>query len=349
MATGKSVSKKKHLLHILRFAVAATALYFAFREKPAETFRGFFSVDIWVFTAAVILYVVAQFIFVYRWRILLWSQKIHIEFWAAIRLHFLGLFYNNCLPGSVGGDVLRAWYVTKHTDKKVEAALSVFVDRAIGLGSTVVMALGAYWLIPSGQAGGQLKLSADELNIGDKIAALWPLLAVAVGVFFAGLCVVCVSQKGRRVLFQIRHKASAAFAKSMGAFKLYLCSPLTFVLAVILSLCCQSLAIIGFWLIGHNLGIEAQLKYYFMFYPLSWIIGVIPISVGGAGVMELGLKGMFGMVTTVTVDQGQTLGLAQRVIFLVTSLPGVAIHLAGRHLPGTEDLGAEIAEDSAGL
>jgi len=120
-------------------------------------------------------------------------------------------------------------------------------------------------------------------------------------------------------------------------------------LAVILSLCCQSLAIIGFWLIGHNLGIEAQLKYYFMFYPLSWIIGVIPISVGGAGVMELGLKGMFGMVTTVTVDQGQTLGLAQRVIFLVTSLPGVAIHLAGRHLPGTEDLGAEIAEDSAGL
>jgi len=66
---------------------------------------------------------------------------------------------------------------------------------------------------------------------------------------------------------------------------------------------------------------------------LSWVIGVIPISVGGAGVMELGLKGLFSQVAQVTTELGLGLGLAQRIIWLLTSIPGVIIHITGKHLP----------------
>ncbi|MCD4831827.1 MAG: flippase-like domain-containing protein [Anaerohalosphaeraceae bacterium] len=353
MVTDKSTtettkkSKKRHLSHIIRLVVALVAIYFAFRgQSLAEVRDVFLNLDISVFALAVALYIAAQFIFVCRWRVLLWAQKIHIDFWPAMKLHFLGLFYNNCLPGSVGGDLLRAWYVTKHTDKKVAAALSVFVDRAIGLACTIGMAFGAYWLIPSDETGGEFELSAGSFDLAGKISAMWPVIAVAAGVGILLLVLMCIMPKGRGLLRTVWGKGSVVLVKSFEAFKLYLRRPLAVALAVLLSLGCQGLAIIGFWLVGRNLGIEAHLKYYFMFFPMSWIIGFIPISIGGAGVMELGLKGMFARVTTVSALQGLVLGLTQRLMLLIVSVPGVVIHMTGRHLPNQERLEAEIIEET---
>lgn len=139
----------KYISYLARFFVAAAALYFAFHgENLNKIGRVLLHLNWWIFAAALGIYIVSQFIFVCRWYLLLTVQGIRIGFWPAIRLHFLGLFYNNCLPSSVGGDLLRAWYVTKHTDKKLQAAMSVFVDRIIGLTGSILMALGGYFLIP---------------------------------------------------------------------------------------------------------------------------------------------------------------------------------------------------------
>ncbi len=337
--------KKRYVSHIVRAAVALVAICFAFKgQRPAEVGKVFLNIDVSVFVTAVFLYVSAQFVFVLRWRVLLWVQKIHIDFWPTMRLHFLGLFYNNCLPGSVGGDLLRAWYVTKHTDKKVEAALSVFVDRVIGLACTVGMAFGAYWLIPSNAVGGKFGTTAAGFDLPAKIAAIWPVLAVAAVFFVIAVILVCTQPKGRALAAALCAKAFSVFVKLLEAFKLYLKRPLLVVLAVALSLCCQSMAIVGFWLVGRNLGIEASLKYYFMFFPISWIIGFIPISIGGAGVMELGIKGMFSQVTTVSELQGLVLGLTQRLMFLIASVPGAIIHMTGAHLPQAQELAAQDLE-----
>ena len=343
----KVKSKKSHLWHIVRFGVAFVALYFAFRgQSISEVGKVFSGINIWVFLLAMTLYMAGQLIFVCRWRILLWAQGIKIDYWPVVRLHFLGLFYNNCLPSSVGGDLVRAWYVTKHTDKKVAAALSVFVDRAIGLFCTVAMVFIAYLVVPSSPSGGQLEFSVGSIDIGGKIARIWPVLMgfcviilVVVAVLFAfkktrvpviGLIIVAKSKFGKLVIHLFENA------------KLYLCRPFTLLFAIFLSFLCQSMSIVGFWLIGRNLGIEADIRYYFMFFPLSWIIGIIPISIGGAGVVELGIKGMFSRVTTVTALQGLILALTQRVIFLIASLPGVVIHIFGRHLPDEEQMAAEM-------
>jgi len=133
MAQAKG-KKKKYISYILRFAVAAVALYIAFRgEDLGQVAEVLLGLKLWVLAAVLGIFFISQLIFVARWNMLLRVQSIKIGFWSAVRLHLLGLFYNNCLPTSVGGDFLRAWYVTRHTDKKLEAALSVFVDRAVGL------------------------------------------------------------------------------------------------------------------------------------------------------------------------------------------------------------------------
>ena len=332
-----SGKKNKHIGHLIRIAVAAGALYFAFRgESIKDIAKIFGNLNIFVFLAALGLYVLGQFLFVFRWLTLLRVQGISINYFAALRLHFLGLFYNNCLPGAVGGDVLRAWYVTKHTEKKVEAVLSVFVDRAIGLVCTIAMAFLSYWLIPAAGSGAELKLGADF-----HIASLAIKLLIAVGVMVmlaAGFVAIMYYNRRLRPIFLkyafiLSLKWMFWAGRVIKAVKLYCTKPFSLLFAVLLSFICQAMPIYGLYLIGRNLGIEAHIKYYYVFFPLSWIIGVIPISVGGAGVVELGLKGLFGKVAQVTASQGLILALAQRLTWLLTSIPGVIIHITGKHLP----------------
>lgn len=338
----QTVKKNKHLSHLVRIAIAALALYFAFRgESISGIIKVFSGLNILVFLTALGLYVAGQFIFVFRWLILLRVQDISIKYFSALKLHFLGLFYNNCLPGAVGGDVLRAWYVTKHTEKKIEAALSVFVDRAIGLGSTIAMIFLSYWFIPAQGGGAELEFGAD-FNLASLAVKFLIFVTAFILLAASTIAVMYYSRKLRPILlkyvFILALRWTFWFGRIIKAVKLYCCKPFTLFFAVLLSFICQAMPIYGLYLIGKDLGIEAHIKYYFVFFPLSWIIGVIPISVGGAGVMELGLKGLFSKVAQVTASQGLILALAQRLTWLLTSIPGVIIHITGKHLPKQEEI-----------
>jgi uncharacterized protein (TIRG00374 family) len=329
--------KSKHISHLIRIVVAVGALYFAFKGESARNIiRDFGNLNILIFIAAILLNIAGNLIFVFRWLILLRAQGIVLAYWPALKLHMLGLFYNNCLPGSVGGDALRAWYVTMHTEKKIEAAMSVFVDRAIGMACTIAMVFLTYWILPKGDKDTQFTLGADFSIASLSLKLLLSVLAIAVLAAIV-IAVMYFSRKLRPILFKyafiigLRWKIWSG--RVIQAILLYCSKPFTLLFAVVLTFACQSLPIYGLYLIGENLGIQANIRYYFMFFPLSWIIGIIPISVGGAGVVELGLKGLFGKVAQVTTEQGLGIALAQRLIWLLTSIPGVVIHLTGKHLP----------------
>ncbi len=329
--------KTKYLSYLIRFLVAAIALYFAFREKPRETLDTLLSVKWWIWVAALVIYIISQLIFVVRWYLLLWVQSIKIGYWPAVRLHFLGLFYNNCLPSSVGGDLLRAWYVTKHTSKKVPAVMSVFVDRAIGLTGTILMAAGSYWFIPEQGRSGGMGLP-QQGGFWDSLMAYEWTLAGAAAIFVLCLVLLLLHPKGRdlmrRGLKFVKEHGLRLWEKGRESIHIYYKSKLAILMALGLTFTCQGVFIIGIWLIGRDIGIGAHFKYYFIFFPISWVIGMLPISVGGAGITELWLKEMFIRVCQTAVGDAQALAGSQRVLWLVGSLPGVVIHLVGAHLPG---------------
>ncbi len=81
------------------------------------------------------------------------------------------------------------------------------------------------------------------------------------------------------------------------------------------------------------MGLEVPIKYYFVFFPISWVLGALPISPAGAGVLEGGIVFLFTRVPGVTVEQALVLALCQRAMFLLASLPGIVIHIMGAHLP----------------
>lgn len=337
-AAGKN---KKYLSYILRFGIAALALYFAFRGEDLTQVKGvLLGLNLWICIAAFSLFILAQFIFAFRWNLLMRVQAIKIGYWPALRLHFLGLFYNNCLPSAVGGDLLRIWYVTKHTDKKLEAGLSVFVDRAIGLGGMFIMAFFCYWFIPTDT--GQSRFAFPyKINLWEKLAHYSWILAGIIAVFVLVCGVILINEKGRtllcRALVIVARHASTILKEAKQAFRIYCRKWWAVLCALLLTFTLQGLCITAMWLIGREIGVTAHPKYYFIFFPISWLLGTLPISVGGAGIMELWLKDIFIRVCGVAGKHALVLAFAQRFLWLFGSLPGVVIHLAGAHLPGKSE------------
>jgi hypothetical protein len=262
-------------------------------------------------------------------------QSVRIGYWAAVRLHFLGLLYNNALPSSVGGDVLRAWYVTKHTDRKVEAATSVIVDRAMGVLGLFLMAVGGYWFVPSAARQEMLRRYAET----PFIKAIWMHKWVAGGILLVVIVVVLgliLTQNGRKIVHnavsRVSHRAANALSKIRQAVHIYYKKKLAIFASLLLTFGCQGVFILGLWIVGKGLDIGADIKYYFVFFPISWLLGTIPLTPGGVGVVEWSVRVMFEGAQ-VTTNYASALAMAQRVLWIVGSLPGAVIHLMGTHLP----------------
>ena len=340
---------KRPLSYLLRFAVGGGAVYLAFRgEDPSSVFKAFAGMNLWILALVFVIYFLSQLIFVLRWTVLLRVISIRIPVAAAFKLHLLGLFYNNCLPSFVGGDLLRAWYVTAHTDKKMEAAVSVFIDRVIGLSGMLIMAFSCIWFIPGGTASGIDAAGSVKGFINGAREFLPVLIFFGAALAAAGL-LMALFRKSRKMLFEavlrLRGHLMDIYVKLAEMVKIYYSRKLAVLAALFLTFFCQGLFIIALWLLGLQLGIDAHVRYYFILFPVSWLLGTLPISVGGAGIMELWLKKAFVSISSASGETALALALSQRLVLLLASLPGVLIHLAGAHLP---KIGKEFLVDEKG-
>jgi len=87
--------------------------------------------DYWL--AALGLYLATQLASSLRWQLLARPLGFELPVWRYAGFYFVGMFFNLFLPTSVGGDVLRAWYLDGGSGRRLKAFLSVFVDRLSGL------------------------------------------------------------------------------------------------------------------------------------------------------------------------------------------------------------------------
>ena len=58
----------------------------------------------------------------------------------AMRLGLVAFFFNAFLPGSIGGDIVKAAFLAKEQSRRTVAVATVIIDRAVGL-------WGLFWLV----------------------------------------------------------------------------------------------------------------------------------------------------------------------------------------------------------
>jgi uncharacterized membrane protein YbhN (UPF0104 family) len=199
-----------------------------------------------------------------------------------------------------------------------------------------IMAFACYWFVPAEGRQGKFTSKLAGADFLQKLTDYKEAIIVGCAAFAAAVGIFLLTPKGRQVLSKIsrfvNEHGAVLFGRARTAARIYWGKKLIILYALLLTFLCQGICITGIWLIGREIGAPANAKYYFIFFPISWLLGTLPISIGGTGVMEWWLKIMF-IEVGVPGEQALVLALCQRFTWLIGSLPGAVIHLVGAHLP----------------
>src|SRR5215471_17614934 len=132
--------------------------------------------------AAILGFAIAQFLAIIRWYLLVRAQQLPFAFVEALRLGTLGIFLNTFLPGSVGGDIMKAGALAARQRRRTVAVATVVMDRVIALWGLIwfVALLGSvFWVTGTldglGSAQAKLIVIAAALTVGTSAVA-WILL-----------------------------------------------------------------------------------------------------------------------------------------------------------------------------
>jgi uncharacterized protein (TIRG00374 family) len=127
---------------LLQLLVAAAGLWYVFhdpqrRAQIAEALRH--ASLSWVLLGW-ICYSVVEVLAPVRWQILLCIQGIRISWLRAGAIVITDLSFNQFLPGGIGGDAMRLYFIFKQAPRrKIGAALSIAMDRLFGLLTVVFL------------------------------------------------------------------------------------------------------------------------------------------------------------------------------------------------------------------
>ncbi len=127
---------KKILATLLQLAVTVGLLIYLFHDpaKRARMWEALQNADKHWVLIGLLIYSAVEVLGAWRWHLLLKVQGIHLSFWRVLQLFMIGVFFNVFLPGAVGGDVVKIYYLLKETKGQQAAAfLTVLMDRLLGL------------------------------------------------------------------------------------------------------------------------------------------------------------------------------------------------------------------------
>jgi uncharacterized protein (TIRG00374 family) len=334
--------RKKSVFLFVRIGVVTAGIIWGIYwlsggQRWIELVNVFKKMKVFSFVLALAVFTLCQAAIGFRWWILLRMQGVKISIWMAVKLTFLGLFYNNFLPSSVGGDFVRAWYVTRHTDRQFAAALSVFVDRAVGLFGTFLIAVFFYFLYLRGRGIVQPAEAKSGAGFFSFFVEYRYWFYAAGAIAAAAVLVISLNSKGRvklrNLIIVIRGWVEKIWRKTLDAAVLYCRRPGLLLIVLVMTIVIQIATITGFWFLGVDLGVDVSISYYYVIFALSWVVGILPVSIAGAVVVEGSLALMFVHLAGVGMESALALALCQRIIWMVSSLPGGLIHLSGMHLP----------------
>ncbi len=139
-----NVLSKKSIIHLIKIVVSAVLLSWLIFSINWAELRDVFSTAEpgWLFLAGVFV-VFSLVVSVEKWSRVLISQGIKLSWYQLWKIYWIGIFFNNFLPSSIGGDGIRICLVGRSTSNMAGAASSVVIERllaAIGLALTGLLA-----------------------------------------------------------------------------------------------------------------------------------------------------------------------------------------------------------------
>ncbi|HMK59906.1 MAG TPA: lysylphosphatidylglycerol synthase transmembrane domain-containing protein [Dissulfurispiraceae bacterium] len=313
--TGKSANKI--ILLLLKIAVSSALLiYLLSKVGGMAVLETAILLSPLHFGSAVILYLVASYLSSMRWQLLIPQP---VKTGRLFSMYIIGSFFNVCLPGIIGGDAIKAFYLSKelqlnasseHSDQGKGAVsiavASVFMDRYIGLAALLFIGLAA---CPAG------------MEILARASVSWVL-----PVIFA--CFIAASV----VLFRVRFGGRIKFLEGVyGAFDYYFSKRHVLSRGFAYSLVIQMAGIAAVYILARGLSIDVSIVSILVFLPLIILISMVPVSISGLGIREGAFVFFLGTMG-IAADRAMTLSILWFLSVIVASCWGFVEYLRFKHL-----------------
>jgi uncharacterized membrane protein YbhN (UPF0104 family) len=293
----------------LRFGVTAVLLgVLAWRlsttQELSKIIANFVNLQAGWWLAAVALLGATQVVSAWRWCVIAAPFGFRRPLRQMTGFYYIGMYFNLFLPTSVGGDVVRAWYLDGYSGKRLHAFVAVFLDRLSGLLVLLTIVCVAAFFSPM-----QLEAWILWLVYGSAACAALGLAAAP-------------------LLARHSEKVSVRLSRLRGAWAA-LRSPRVLAVSTLQSLFVQLANVGVVFLIGLALGAEVPWAYYCVFVPMVTLLAMLPVSMNGMGVREWATA-LFLAPLGVGESVAVSLALLWFAVIAVTCLAGGVVYLCGR-------------------
>jgi glycosyltransferase 2 family protein len=288
-----------------RLAITAVLLtWVAWHTNWEEVASAFGRLRLELWFAALGVYVGTQIISAWRWQVLARPFGFERTLRQMVGYYFIGMYFNLMLPTSVGGDVVRAWYLDGGGGRRLAAFVAVFLDRFSGL--LVLLSLACLGVL------------------------IWPMELPQWIPWFVWGTTGCAALTIAAVPWLARSKSQRR--QPLGRMRLAieaLRAPRLLVGSTILSLGVQAGNVLLVWLIGQSIGADVPGGYYWIMVPMVSLLTMLPVSINGMGVRE-GATALFLAHLGVPDGTAKTLALLWFAALLAASLLGGVAYLFGQ-------------------
>ena len=308
---------KTHLFAILKLAVSISlltlllwnldvaAIVVVLRQLPAVAIVN-----------SLVLILIQIAVLGLRWWLVMTAIEAPLALRSVLPVTFIGVFFNQVLPTSFGGDAVRVWQAYRLGIDGEAAVVGVLLERISGLfGLAVLTALGAAFL------GSEIDNQALRLGL----LATLPIAGAGV------LALTALDQlPGRWRRYSVIEKATRLARDSRRVFLI----PAKALPLLLLSILSHGLAAAAIYTLAEGLQLELPFLTCVALFSAVILVTAIPISFAGWGLRESAMVVLFAFAG-LGADTALALSLAFGVLFIVASLPGCAIWLTWRHVQHT--------------
>lgn len=126
---------RKKGITLLKIAISAALLYFIFSKiQVKEVLTILQKSNLLYVLGALLFFMISKVIAAYRLNLYFYQIKVLLAAKSNLRLYLLGMFYNLFLPGGIGGDAYKGYYIKKIFEVPTKKVVSVLLlDRLSGL------------------------------------------------------------------------------------------------------------------------------------------------------------------------------------------------------------------------
>ena len=290
---------KKTLIFILKLLVSAGSLYIIFSKTDiGEMAFMMRKIGLFYFLLASFIYILSLLVSTARWKLLLPGE---FTFKRLFSLYLIGSFFSSFLPGVIGGDVVKAYYLNKDAKKLSLTLASIFMDRYLGYVSLMVIGIAAF---------------PFALRFFGGTVYRWVMPAIFVSFVIASF-----------LFFGLKiGKRFKTVSEFYDYFVLLGQKKDVMTKAVLLSFLIQFMGFMAVAILASAMGENIPVMLLFVILPIVITITSLPISISGLGVREGSFVILLGLIG-VRPEVATSLSLSWFFSIFTGSLPGLAAYI----------------------